>query len=106
MSTIKVLLVDDHAEDRRALRSTLFTSGYAVIEARTGEEALEEYRAEGDLDLILLKLRVPGSLEACRKIRKISTVPILAISATRNQEEKLQAFDAGADDHSYEAIRN
>jgi len=72
-----------------------------VVEARSGEEALEEVQVDGALNMILLDLKMPGmgGIEACRKIRRISDVPILVISVLRSQEEKVQAFDAGADDY-------
>ena len=101
MSTTKILLVDDDAQVRRALRTTLTSAGYTVEEARTGEEALEEIHAEGAVNMVLLDLKMPGigGIEACRRIRKISDVPVLVISVLRTQEEKVQAFDAGADDY-------
>lgn len=97
----KVLLVDDDPQVRRALRTTLTSAGYIVVETRTGEEALEEVQAEGAVDIVLLDLKMPGmgGLEACRRIRKIYDVPILVISVLRSQEDKVQAFDAGADDY-------
>jgi two-component system, OmpR family, KDP operon response regulator KdpE len=101
MSTARILLVDDDVQVRRALRTTLTTSGYTVVEARTGEEAIDEMQADGAVDLVLLDLKMPGmgGLEACRKIRRVFDVPILVISVCRTQEEKVQAFDAGADDY-------
>jgi len=101
MNTAKILLVDDDGQVRRALRTTLTGAGYTVVEARTGEEAIEEVQAEGSVNLVLLDLKMPGmgGIEACRRIRKISDVPILVISVLRTQEEKVQAFDAGADDY-------
>jgi two-component system KDP operon response regulator KdpE len=100
-SPVKILLVDDDAQVRRALRTTLASAGYAVVEARTGEEAFEEVQVEGGVSIVLLDLKMPGigGLEACRKIRKILDVPILVISVCRAQEDKVQAFDAGADDY-------
>jgi two-component system KDP operon response regulator KdpE len=101
MNTAKVLLVDDDPQVRRALRTTLTSAGYVVVEARTGEEAIEEVQAEGAVDMVLLDLKMPGigGLEACRRIRKIFDVPILVISVLRTQDDKVQAFDAGADDY-------
>jgi len=101
MNTAKILLVDDDNQVRRALRTTLTSAGYTVVEARTGEEALEEVQTEGAVSMVLLDLKMPGmgGIEACRRIRKISDVPILVISVLRTQEEKVQAFDAGADDY-------
>jgi two-component system, OmpR family, KDP operon response regulator KdpE len=101
MNTAKILLVDDDAPVRRALRILLVSSGYTVVEARTGEEAIEELQADGAVNMVLLDLKMPGmgGLEACRKIRKMLDVPILVISVLRTQEDKVQAFDAGADDY-------
>ncbi|HXX44038.1 MAG TPA: response regulator transcription factor [Candidatus Acidoferrales bacterium] len=95
------MLVDDDSNVRRALRTTLASAGYTVVEARSGEEAIEEIQADGAVNMILLDLKMPGmgGIEASRKIRKISDVPILVISVLRTQEEKVQAFDAGADDY-------
>ncbi len=100
-TTIKILLVDDDAQVRRALRATLTSAGYTVVEARTGEEAIEEIQVDGSMNMILLDLKMPGigGVEACNRIRKVSDVPILVISVLRNQDEKVQAFDAGADDY-------
>jgi two-component system, OmpR family, KDP operon response regulator KdpE len=100
-SPATILLVDDDPQVRRALRTTLVSAGYTVVEARTGEEALEEIQAEGGISMILLDLKMPGigGFETCRRIRKIFDVPILVISVCRTQEDKVQAFDAGADDY-------
>src|SRR5580704_17649939 len=101
MNSARILLVDDDQQVRRALRTTLTSAGYVVVEARTGEEALEEVQAGGAVDIVLLDLKMPGigGLEACRRIRAIFDVPILVISVLRTQEDKVQAFDAGADDY-------
>jgi two-component system, OmpR family, KDP operon response regulator KdpE len=100
-ASAKILLVDDDVQVRRALRTTLNSAGYIVVEARSGEEALEEIHAEGGVEMVLLDLKMPGigGLEACRRIRAIFDVPILVISVLRTQEDKVQAFDAGADDY-------
>src|SRR6204780_5674005 len=84
----KVLLVDDDPQVRRALRTTLTSAGYVVVEARTGEEALEEVQAGGPVDMILMDLKMPGigGLEAGRRVRQIFAVPILVISALRTQQ--------------------
>ena len=100
MSTAKILFVEDDAQARRALRTTLANSGYTVIEARTGEEAWEEFQADGAVDVILLKMPGLGGLEVCRRIRRRSDVPILVIGgSSTTQDDKVQAFDAGADDY-------
>jgi len=99
MNAARILLVDDDPLIRRALRTTLISAGYHVLEATTGEEALEKLHAES-ADVVLLDLRMPGmgGLEACRRIREVVDTPIMVISILRNQEDKVQAADAGADD--------
>jgi len=101
MNPAKILLVDDDPQVCRALRTTLTSAGFVVVEAWTGEEALEKVRAEGPVSVVLLDLKMPGigGLEACRRIRQIVDVPILVISVLRTQEDKAQAFDAGASDY-------
>jgi two-component system, OmpR family, KDP operon response regulator KdpE len=96
----RVLLVDDDPLIRRALRTTLTSAGYAVVEAWTGEEALEKLHAES-IDVVLLDLRMPGmgGLEACHRIRKAVDTPIMVISILRNEEHRVQASHAGADDY-------
>jgi two-component system KDP operon response regulator KdpE len=82
------------------MRTTLTDLGYAVIDARTGEDALEMLRHEQP-DLILLDLNMPGigGLETCRAIRETSEVPIIILSVRNTEREKVQALDAGADDY-------
>jgi len=100
MNALKVLLVDDDPLVRRALRTTLTSAGYAVVEAWTGEDALEKISAES-ADVILLDLKMPGmgGLEACRRIREVADTPIMVISILRTEEFRVQASDAGADDY-------
>jgi two-component system KDP operon response regulator KdpE len=74
--------------------------GYSVIEARTGEEAIETLRRD-PADLILLDLNMPGigGLETCRAIRETSDVPIIVLSVRNTEHDKVDALDAGADDY-------
>ena len=75
MTSAKVLIVDDEPQIRRVLRTTLASHGYTVVEARSGDEALEEIRHERP-DLILLDVNMPGrsGLETCSEIRATSDV--------------------------------
>jgi DNA-binding response OmpR family regulator len=101
VDTAKILLVDDDPQLRRALRTVLASAGYSVLEAMTGEEALEKVEQEGPVGVILLDLKMPGigGLAACRRLREIIETPILVISVRREREDKVQASDAGADDY-------
>ena len=100
MNTATILVVDDEPQLRRAVKATLADLGYSVIEAKTGEEALEMLRAESP-DLVLLDLNMPGigGLETCRAIRETSEVPIIVLSVRNTERDKVQVLDAGADDY-------
>jgi len=100
MSGAKILVVDDEPQIRRMMRATLTSSGYQVDEAKTGEEALEKFRAFLP-DLVLLDLNMPGmgGLEACRSMRDGSEVPIIILTVRNTEREKVEALDAGADDY-------
>ena len=96
MNTTTILVIDDEPQLRRAMRATLSGIGYSVIEAKTGEEALERLR-EIQPDLILLDLNMPGigGLETCRAIRERSEIPIIILSVRNTETDKVQALDAG-----------
>ena len=100
MSDATILVVDDEPQLRRVMRATLSDLGYLVIEAKSGEEAIETLRRETP-DLILLDLNMPGmgGLEACRAIRSGSDVPIIVLTVRNAEQDKVQMLDAGADDY-------
>jgi two-component system, OmpR family, KDP operon response regulator KdpE len=100
MSAATILIVDDEAQIRRVMRTTLSSHGYSVIETKSGEEALDKLRTERP-DLILLDVNMPGSsgLDVCREIRRTVDVPIIMLTVRNTEKDKVQALDAGADDY-------
>jgi two-component system, OmpR family, KDP operon response regulator KdpE len=100
MNSATVLVVDDEPQIRRVMRTTLAGNGYSVIEARSGEEALEMLRTDQP-DLILLDVNMPGmgGLEACREMREHSDVAIIVLTVRNTEQDKVLALDAGADDY-------
>jgi len=100
MNSATVLVVDDEPQIRRVMRTTLSSNGYAVIEAHSGEDALEMLRQERP-DLVLLDVNMPGmgGLEACREIRKNSDIAIIMLTVRNTEHDKVLALDAGADDY-------
>ena len=100
MDTAKVMIVDDESQARRVLRIALIARGFEVIDARSGEEALESLRHETP-NVILLDLTMPGigGMETCRLIRERSEIPIIIASARKTEQEKVQALESGADDY-------
>jgi two-component system KDP operon response regulator KdpE len=96
----RILLVDDEAALRRALRTSLAASGFVVHEARDGEEAMQVF-SSSPCDLVLLDINMPGigGVETCRRLRGMKTdAGIVMITVRDSEADKVQALDAGADD--------
>ena len=100
MNSTTILVVDDEPQIRRVMRTTLTAAGYSIVEARSGEEALEKIR-NVRADLILVDINMPGldGLETCREIRSGSDVPIIMLTVRNTERDKVLALDAGADDY-------
>jgi two-component system KDP operon response regulator KdpE len=95
-----VLILDDEAQIRRVLRTTLVASGFVVREARSGEQALEMIREEIP-DLLIIDINLPGmsGFEVCREIREFCDIPIIMLSVRNTERDKVRALDSGADDY-------
>jgi two-component system KDP operon response regulator KdpE len=96
----KTLVVDDDQKIRQLIRVNLEPRGYMVQEAADGLEAVKS--VEHDLpDLMLLDLVMPfmGGIEVCTWVRERSDVPIIVLSAQDEEQLKVRALDAGADDY-------
>src|SRR4029077_6624140 len=100
MNPSTILIVDDEPQIRRVMRTTLSSQGYAIVEAKSGDEALEKLRSDHP-GLILLDVNLPGisGLDVCREIRQSSDVPIIILTVRNTERDKVQALDAGADDY-------
>ena len=99
MTASRILVVDDQAQIRRFMRTTLAGVGYEVGDAKTGEEALEKLRAFRP-DLVLLDVNMPGlgGLAVCREIRSDANVAIIMLTVRNSEGDKVATLDAGADD--------
>ena len=95
-----VLVVDDEAQIRGAVRHALEHDAWRVAEATTGRKALDTVAANR-ADVIVLDLGLPDldGIEVCREIRTQCTVPIVILSARDADREKIDLLDAGADDY-------
>jgi len=95
-----LIVIEDEAQIRRFLRTTLASEGYQVIEAETGKQGLSE-AATRKPDLIILDLGLPDldGVEVVKKIREWSSIPIVILSARSQESDKISALDAGADDY-------
>ncbi len=96
----RVLVVDDEVQIVRVLRGYLEKSGFQVLTAYDGVEALRTLRQEA-LDLVILDLMLPGmdGLDVCRTIRKHSDIPIIMLTARVEETDRLIGLELGADDY-------
>src|SRR5436853_5353697 len=96
----RVLVVDDEPQITRVLRTVLTSQGYQVQTAAEGESALSDF-AEWRPELVITDLYMPhmDGIELCRRIRAISTVPIIVLSVKGEERMKVEALDSGADDY-------
>ncbi|MDP2718990.1 MAG: response regulator transcription factor [Dehalococcoidia bacterium] len=97
---IKILSVDDDIYILRMVRRTLEPEGYQVTSADNGESALDAF--DKDIpDLVLLDIRMPGmdGITVCRRIRELSDIPIIMVTAMSGDDEKVEGLEAGADDY-------
>lgn len=97
----RILVVDDEPPIQRTLRRNLMASGYEVLIAENGVQALE-IAQQHQPDLILLDLYMPGDisgLDVCVRVREVSRVPIIVLSAANEEKLKVRALDLGADDY-------
>ena len=100
MSGARVLVVDDEPQILRAVQMKLRGAGYVVETAGTAEEALMKAAMRPPEALILDLLLPDGSgTDVCRELRSWSEVPIIVLSAVGEEQEKIAALDAGADDY-------
>jgi len=96
-----ILLVDDEAQIRRLVTTGLKGYGYNVLAAATGEDGLTLV-AQRNPDLVILDIALgaePDGIEVSRRIREWSQVPIIILSVRGEDETKITALDAGADDY-------
>ena len=95
-----VLVVDDEKTIRDFVQKNLEVRGFRVNIASHGIEALEIFNVQ-NIDLVILDIMMPhmDGLETPRQIRKISTVPIIILTALGEETDKVRAFDIGADDY-------
>jgi two-component system, OmpR family, KDP operon response regulator KdpE len=95
-----ILLVEDDPALRRALRTSLRSRDFEVLEAATGESAIT-LAADRRPDVVILDLGLPDldGLDVLRQLRAFSDVPVIVLTARDEQSEKVRSLDAGADDY-------
>lgn len=95
-----ILIVEDDPNIRKLVRVNLVKRGYTVSEAEDSHQAMALFQAE-TIDLVLLDLVLPGlsGVDVCAWMRARSDVPIIVLSARSEEDLKVAALDAGADDY-------
>lgn len=104
----RILVVDDEPSIQRILRRNLNVSGYEVLVAEDGKQAIEIVRLHQP-DLILLDLWLPGEIDGlgvCMRVRQWTSTPIIILSARTEEKQKVQALDLGADDYLTKPFSN
>lgn len=104
----RILVVDDDTSIQRVLRRNLMASGYEVLVADDGRQAIELVRVQQP-DLILLDLWMPGEIDGmgvCMRVRQWTQTPIIVLSARTEERQKVQALDLGADDYLTKPFSN
>jgi two-component system KDP operon response regulator KdpE len=96
----RVLVCDDEPQILRALKVILREAGYDVLPAETMEEALDR-AAVHPPDAAIIDVMLPdgSGIELCRRLREWSSMPILVLSAVGDEDAKVEALEAGADDY-------
>jgi two-component system, OmpR family, KDP operon response regulator KdpE len=100
MNKPKLLIVDDELAIRRFLRASLPTTDFELLEAGTGEEGMRMVAKERP-DVLLLDLGLPDmdGLQVTTQLREWTQIPIIVLSARGQENDKVAALDAGADDY-------
>ena len=101
MDKLKILVVDDESRMRKLVKDFLTRSGYTVVEAADGMEAMDIFYEQNDIALIILDVMMPvkSGYVACSEIRKKSMAPILFLTARTQDSDKSMGFSAGGDDY-------
>jgi len=100
----RILLVEDDERIRTSMRLSLEDEGYDVEETESGEEALEAHARAliaQPFDLLVVDIMLPGmdGFDCCRELRRVSTVPIIMVTARTDTHDVVAGLEAGADDY-------
>lgn len=101
MDMLQILVVDDESRMRKLVRDFLVKSGFDVLEAGDGEEALDIFYQNKNIALIILDVMMPkmNGWDVCREIRETSKVPIIMLTAKSDESDELLGFELGVDEY-------
>lgn len=97
----KILIADDEFRIRKLIKDFLKREDFIVLEANNGEEAIEIFHKENNIDLVILDVMMPvvDGWSACREIKRSSKVPIIMLTARAQEHDELFGFEIGADEY-------
>ena len=98
----KILYAEDEERMRRLVRDFLSREGFSLIEVSNGEEALEAFKADDEIALVILDVMMPkrDGWETCKELRKLDhNVPIMMLTAKGEEYDELYGFGIGVDDY-------
>lgn len=100
-NNFKVLIVDDEMRIRKLINDFLSMKGFTCTEAADGEEAVEKFYEDKDIDIIILDVMMPkmNGWEVVKTIRKNSRVPIIMLTARGEEQDELHGFELGVDEY-------
>ncbi len=98
---MKILVVDDESRMRKLVKDFLVRSNYEVVEAEDGEQAVDIFFTQKNIDLIILDVMMPkmDGYQVCREIRQYSKVPIIMLTAKSDERDELMGFEYGIDEY-------
>ncbi len=98
---MKILVTDDEKEIRKILKLLLTDYGHTVVEAANGEAAVTALTNDASIDLCIMDIMMPklSGIDAVKKIRNFSTVPVLFLTAKSLDSDKESAYSVGGDDY-------
>ena len=101
MTNKKILIVDDEERMRKLLKDFLSVSGYEILEAENGQVALDVFKQDEKIVLIILDVMMPvlDGWSTLREIRKISKVPVIMLTARGEEQDELFGFELGVDEY-------
>ena len=101
MEQAKILVVDDESRMRKLVKDFLVKSGFNVIEAADGEEAVDVFMSAKDIELVILDVMMPklDGYQVAEEIRKMSKVPIIMLTAKSDERDELKGFSLGVDEY-------
>lgn len=101
MDEIRILVVDDESRMRKLVCDFLQKRGYVTIEAENGEQAVDLFFSQKNIDMIILDVMMPkmDGWQVCKEVRQYSKVPIIMLTAKSEERDELLGFKLGVDEY-------